>query len=268
MNRTKIEWCDYTWNPVTGCWGPGGVSEEYSNRCWYCYAKKMANRFYGDGQDHFFPQFHPERLGQPSKIKKPSRIFVCSMGDLFGDWVPWQWIKSVLTCAEVNQEHTFIFLTKNPARYAEFNPWPKNCWVGCTVTNQEDADERIPDLFKVKAPVRFVSVEPMLGLVDLNQIRGKNGLVFWPPCSSECPEWRAGCNPGLRRFECYHRATSYTSERLNWLIIGALTGPGAKAHQPKPEWAQSLIDQARAAGVPVFLKDNLKWPEQIQEWPG
>jgi protein gp37 len=174
--------------------------------------------------------FHPDRLSQPAKVKKPSKIFVCSMADLFGDWVPREWIESVLSQALKNPWHTFQFLTKNPKRLQEFNPWPENCWVGCTITNQEDMNERVGYLLNADARVRFISHEPLLSEIRQSQ-------AWW------------------------HK----TSLLLQWAIIGAMTGPGAV--KPKPEWVQCLVDQYRAAGVPVFLKDNLKWPEKIQEWP-
>ena len=249
MNRTKIEWTDYTWNPVTGCWGPGGTAEK-PNHCWYCYAKRVHSRFedknYNDPLPKkwgysFAPTFHPERLFQPAKVKKSAKIFVCSMGDLFGDWVPDEWIQQIKDRVRSihNRQHTFQFLTKNPKRYQEFNPWPSNCWVGTTVTNQADADKRVRELLFTDAPVRFVSIEPMLSEIDSSK-------------------WFKGVTKG-----------GYGSwGKVNWTIIGAMTGLGSSQHQPKPEWIQSLIDQAHGAGVPVFLKDNLHWPEKIQEWPG
>jgi protein gp37 len=255
MNRTKIEWCDYTWNPVTGCWGPGGT-REYPRHCAYCYAQRLAERFMADGYG-FMPHFWPERLDQPERIKKPSRIFVCSMGDLFGDWVPDKWIAEVQQVAHDTPRHTFIFLTKNPARYAEFNPWPKNCWLLTTCENQAAADERIPELLKADCRVRGVSLEPLLGAVDLNK-------VPYPDPYFKV-SGREGVLPDPKESDDY--VWSQKERGARWLIIGAMTGPGSKTHQPKPEWIQSLIDQARAAGVPVFLKDNLKWPEKIQEWP-
>jgi protein gp37 len=162
------------------------------------------------------------------------------MGDLFGDWVPAEWIGTIQHKAYVIPHHTFQFLTKNPERYQEFNPWPENCWLGATITNQADADARVPKLLKAEAAVKFVSIEPMLGPVDLK---------FWIDTYSKPRIMTAG--------ESY----------LSWLIVGARTGPGAKNHQPKHEWVQSLIDQARAAKAPIFLKPNLHWPEKIQEWP-
>lgn len=251
MNRSKIEWCDYTWNPAPGCWGPGGTAEK-PNRCSYCYAHKLANRFYGpqitgSGQDWnldaFGPHFYPERLDQPAKVKKPSRIFVCSMGDLFGDWVPREWILTIKRIATEQwvesplgdkrlyavtygaPRHTFIFLTKNPTRYAEFNPWPDNCWLGTTVTNQHDMGERGHWLRKADARIKFISFEPLMGPISM-------GLIDWG---------------------------------FQWFIIGAMTGPGAV--KPEIRWSQRLVNQATEARVPLFLKDNLNWSVKIQEFP-
>jgi protein gp37 len=246
MNKTKIEWTDYTWNPVTGCWGPGGTAEK-PRRCSYCYAEKKAQRRMLDYEregDPFRPMFHPERFLEPAKVKKPSKIFVCSVADLFGDWVPEEWIKQIInyTCFAAPW-HIFQFLTKNPKRLKDFKPWPLNCWVGTTVTTQEDADERLPWLLQVDAPVRFVSHEPLLS--SINMVRWLSHVHFSGPL-------------------------------IGWGIIGAMTGPGAV--KVKPEWVRGLIDQYRNAGVPLFLKDNLifnehekpyfAWPEKIQEWPG
>lgn len=242
MNNSKIDWCDYTWNPVTGCWGPGGTADK-PNRCSYCYAEKIAWRFYrhhSPAVDLFEPRFHPERLSEPGRAKKPSRIFVCSMGDLFGDWVPQTWILNVRGEAILNPRHTFIFLTKNPKRYLEFgpDPWPENCWLGTTITNQSDANTRIPDLLKAQAKVLFVSAEPLLGGVDI--------WTWFTP--------RSMCG-------------SEKDRGVDWLIIGAMTGPGAV--KPEPDWVQALIKQGVAASVPVFAKDNLNLPPhlKIQEFP-
>lgn len=275
MNRTKIDWADWTWNPVTGCWGPGGTPEK-PKRCWYCYAAKIAHRMahvegsgYGHGVESprpegaFNPRFHQDRLSQPARVKKPSRIFVCSMGDLFGDWVPRNWIEAVLNVAKAKHfpgPHTYIFLTKNPKRYQEFNPWPENCWLLTTCENQAAADKRIPELLKVDCRVRGVSLEPLLGAVDVK------GYIWddW-----KCPE--CGYLSGSRvtyEERCDICGSEVEAERLlHWLIVGAMTGPGSKQHQPAAEWVQSLIDQGMAAGVPVFLKDNLKWCEEIREFP-
>jgi protein gp37 len=215
MNKTKIEWCDYTWNPVTGC----------LHGCEYCYARRIAERFKGKAfPEGFAPTFYPNRLDEPKKLKKPSRIFVVSMGDLFGGWVSPVWINRILRVAEECPQHTFIFLTKNPTGMRGYN-FLDNCWCGTSIENQEATKKRIPELLKVSAPVRLVSIEPMLGPVDLTNF----------------------CN------------------KLNWIIIGAQTGP--KAVKPKPEDVRSIIDLAQEQGIPLFLKDNLKWPEKIQEFP-
>ena len=95
MQKTKIEWCDMTWNPVTGC----------KLGCPYCYAAKLARRF---GKS-FEPEFHSERLAQPAQIKKPQNIFVCSMADLFGEWVPDEWIKAVFDACAAAPQHRYLF---------------------------------------------------------------------------------------------------------------------------------------------------------------
>lgn len=242
MNKSKIEWCDYTWNPVTGC----------LHGCEYCYARRIANRFapkekdnwddctqHGNGLHEirrknsnggpfkygFDPTLHSYRLLEPTRIKKPSKIFVVSMGDLFGDWVPDEWIDEVFKACERTPQHTYMFLTKNPYRYLQLHlreklPQSSNFWYGTTLTGQGELPFNCLD-FKQN----FVSIEPLLG----------NELAKLP----------------------------YTN--IQWVIIGAQTGPGAIP--PKHEWVQSLIDQCRAAGVPIFLKNNLNWPEKIQEFP-
>ena len=256
MNKTKIEWTGFTWNPVTGCWGPGGTAEK-PNRCVYCYAVGVAKRFYatpGDMVncgDPFAPTFHPDRLSQPSKVKKPSKIFVCSMADLFGDWVPSEWIKFVFDVVSTNPQHTFQFLTKSPRRLVAWNPaWAalKNAWVGTTVTNQADADERLPWLLQVDALVRFVSHEPLLGAI---KIRHGQGLF---PTKTYTRSGQFGQDLMITK-----------TPALSWAIIGAMTGPGAV--KPKPEWVQGLVDQYRAAGVPCFVKDSLYEDFPVREWP-
>ena len=261
MNKTKIETCDYTWNIVTGCWGPGGTAEK-PNRCPYCYAWKMAGRFLPGSTggpeaaryDPFAPKLHPDRLSQPSRVKKPSKIFVCSMADLFGDWVSKYWIKAVLYRMEQCPQHIFQFLTKNPKRLKDFNPWPSNCWVGTTVTNQADADELLPWLARVEATVRFVSHEPLLGPIGLPAairvpVPGMDGENFLFPLGGT----------------------------IQWAILGSMTGPGAvkwgrtpsPSNSSLPEWVAALANQYHDAGVPIFMKNNLRPPmgRLVQEWP-
>ena len=237
MNKTRIEWTDFTWNPVTGCWGPGGTAEK-PNRCSYCAARTASRRFWrkyvpDKTMDPFVPMLHTKRLSEPAKVKKPSKIFVCFMADLFGDWVPQQWIIETLAIARYCSHHTFQFLTKNPKRLKDFKFSP-NCWVGTTVTNQED-EWRLRELLKVKARVRFVSHEPLISAIDLSRTWFK--VVF-----------------------------THSDVTPNWAIIGGMTGPGAV--KPEPEWVQGLIDQYQAAGVPVFVKGAPYKDFPIREWPG
>lgn len=174
MNKTEIEWCDYSWNPVVGC-------SPASEGCANCYAAAIAHRF---GLPWGMAVFKPERLGQPAKTKRPSRVFVCSMGDLFHETVADDWIRQVFNAMHPDllqpSPHTFIILTKRPTRMRDFfakytktggpEAWP-NVWLGVTVENQARAEERIPVLLSIPAAVRFVSVEPMLGPVNLCALR-------------------------------------------------------------------------------------------------
>lgn len=159
MNRTKIEWTDFTWNPITGC----------LHGCPFCYAETIARRFagrtYPPYPDHFKPTFHPERLDQPLRRKKPTKIFVVDMGDMFGAWVPDSWIAAILNTIEQADWHTFQLLTKRPDLMMPWSPFPENCWCGTTVTKEREA-YKIDQILEVEAPVRFISFEPLHGPVD------------------------------------------------------------------------------------------------------
>lgn len=243
-----IPWCDETINPQGwGCWGPGGTPE-VPRRCWYCYVPRLV-RWPGTKCDlcrQLIPHWHPERLEIPKRWRKPRRIFWGSTGDLFHAYTPTWQIEAVLEVVRATPQHIHIFLTKNPSRYQEFNPWPQNCWLLTTVTRQED-EWRLWEIVKAKAPVLGASIEPMLEDIYfisayLNAGRNCTG-TFW---------------------------TKGGPSFLQWLIIGAMTGKGAARHWPTREMVQDLVDQGRAAGVPVFLKDNLVpvWGKDlIQEWP-
>jgi len=178
----------------------------------------MAKRF---GKS-FKPEYHSDRILAPRRVKKPSKIFVCSMADLFGEWVPNEWIDNILSVVRECPQHTFQFLTKNPKRLIDFSPWPKNCWVGATTVNQGAFLSAIVSLENVFAPVRFVSVDPILGPVGING-------------------------------------------QLDWVIIGAETGPGAREASPL-----NVLFTTRAAmaiNIPIFHKDNLGSLATRKEWP-
>jgi protein gp37 len=161
MNRQgpgKIEWTDYTWSPVTGC----------KHGCDYCYARRIADRIY---PEKFEPTFRPNRLGEPSKVKTPSKIFVSDMGDLLGAWVPDAWIAEVLADIEDGAEHhTYQFLTKNPDRYLDWR-WKPNHWLGTTIENQASEAIRSEPMSRLREQlVRFASIEPLLGPIELDNI--------------------------------------------------------------------------------------------------
>ncbi|GAJ14303.1 unnamed protein product [marine sediment metagenome] len=153
MQKTKIEWCDMTWNPVVGC----------KHNCKYCYARRMNDRFKFI-PDWNVPKFYPERLHQPYGKFPAAKIFVVSMGDLFGNWVPKDWIEAVIKVALDCSMHQFMFLTKNPGRYHEFT-FSENCWLGATVERLNDEGyDRMSHLNATKTNAKkFLSIEPILG---------------------------------------------------------------------------------------------------------
>ena len=231
---TKIEWCDETWNPITGC-------SKVSEACENCYAERMANRLkgrYGYPADKPFRlTAHPERLKDPEKWKKPRRIFVCSMGDIFHEDVKPEWKQDVWDVMNYNPHHTFILLTKRPQNAPTHETWWfDNIWLGVTAENQKRADERMPTLLQIPAAVRFVSVEPMLEPIDFNAIPPFDLL---PNNEDEVTHYDAPWD-----------------EYLDWVICGAETGP--KARVMESEWAEDLYHQCDNAGVPFFFKKQSK----------
>ena len=156
QSKKGIEWCTHTWTPLVGC----------KRGCSYCYGKTLNNRF-GWIKDWEEPQFYPERLIEPSKLKKPSTIFVCSMAELFGSWVPDAYIHQIIEVAIACSQHQFMFLTKNPRKMRKFI-FPDNAWVGITIEDQKAANERTKWFKPNYAKHKFISFEPLLGPVDVD----------------------------------------------------------------------------------------------------
>lgn len=225
MQRTKIEWTDYTWNPIKGVCPVG---------CWYCYARKMYERFGWkseiclDSQD----------LLNPHKIKKPSKIFVCSTFELFNPItnIEYGWDHTdfgtmrdaIFDVIKSSPQHTFQILTKMPQNIDR--PMPDNVWLGVSVTSDKDV-WRIKELTEIPTKLRFVSIEPFL-------------------------------NP-------IYNSAEVLLKHMDWIIIGRLTGCGKK-HDPKYTYIKGIEVFARNRNIPIFLKDNLKdiWGEDlIQEFP-
>ncbi len=248
MGRTKIEWTDKVWNPVTGC-------SKVSAGCKNCYAERQAKRFWGD-RKFTDVRFHQERLEEPLHWKKPCRIFVCSMGDLFHTDVKTEWIDSIIEVMEACEWHTFIVLTKlpelmdeklggvtedNPLRALGGGDYVLNLWLGVSVENQETADERIPVLLKIPAEKYIVCYEPALGPVDLARWLSIRDAGY-----GNAPRW-----------ELMRSSDGEGKSLIDWVIAGGETGPHARpAH---PDWFRAVRDQCQAAGVPFFFKQWGGW---------
>jgi len=193
MNQVNenIEWALWSWNPVTGC----------LNNCPYCYARDIANRFY---PQHFQPTFKPSRLTAPTNTKVPSPrwqddigyrgVFVCSMADLFGDWVPEEWINATLRTIATNPQWNFLLLTKFPIRMAEF-VYPPNVWLGTTVDRQHRVEQAEEAFSKIKASgfdgICWLSCEPMMECLTFPNLDVFDWVVMGGASkSSQTPEYR------------------------------------------------------------------------------
>ena len=172
-SKTKIEWTERTWNPITGC-------TKVSPACKHCYAEAMSARLQAMGTNGYSNGFEltllPERLAQPLKRKKPTKYFVNSMSDLFHEEVPFEFIDQVFDVINLTSQHIYQILTKRAERMAEYfssRSVPQNAWIGVSVENKEHGLPRINHLRRVNAKVRFLSVEPLLedlGEMDLTDI--------------------------------------------------------------------------------------------------
>ena len=215
MNRTNIEWCDYTWNPVTGC----------LNGCSYCYARRFAERGLGEYGKHpkgerFKPRIHPDRLDEPARVKKSSRVFVCSMADLFGYWVRDAWVMAVLRAASDAPWHTYQWLTKNPEGLAKYTPyWSDLDWVGVSVSTNDHLWLADSSLAKCGgARVRFISAEPLLTPLDMSQVNAADWIIVGaqtgPKAVRPKPEWVQG----ILDFADEHAIPVFLKNNLNWPV--------------------------------------------------
>lgn len=265
MGDSKISWTTKTWNPTTGC-------DQVSPGCDHCYALTLAARLKGMGNPRYQndgnpktsgPGFgltlHHDKLEEPLKWKKPARVFVNSMSDLFHDGVPDDFIAAVWDTMERCPQHTFQILTKRPRRMArllndrsatpaevdagyELGMVPglaydrilPNVWLGTSVEDQKRANLRIPLLLETPAAVRFLSCEPLLGPIDLR-------------CAAS-----AVINPQGDRLGIDYLAKD--AMHVDWVIVGGESGPGYRSLDL--DWARSLRDQCVAASIPFFYKQG------------
>ncbi|HEY3347146.1 MAG TPA: phage Gp37/Gp68 family protein [Nitrospirota bacterium] len=273
MSNSKIEWTDETLQLTTGC-------TKASAGCANCYAERMHKRLRGMGHADYQHEFsevrlHPENLAKIAKLPgvrqkqyvwrdgeyvgPRKRIFINSMSDLFHEAVPDGFIFDAFDAMKERPDVIFQILTKRADRMADliknFTRWMSapNIWLGVTVENQEQADKRIPHLLSVPAAVRFVSVEPMLGPVKMTAIR----------------TWQCGCSSietNIFTGESIHFGydggagiVRDLKNKLNWVICGGETGPGARPMHP--DWVRFLRDQCTEAAVPFFFKGWGEWQE-------
>ena len=261
MDKTKIDWCDSSWNPVSGC----------RHNCEYCYARNIAKRFSYEGEtldvpaelqrtwiedskgsgagNHvlrypvdtvegrkvpypfgFAPTLHRYRLNDYT-TSKGRNIFVCSMADLFGGWVPDSWLDEVFEACEKATQHNYMFLTKNVERYTQYGvPIADNMWYGTSITKLEDVSRFN---YLPAGCNTFVSIEPLLEDIK--------------------PE---KCNIMFRQ--------------VDWFIIGAETGRRKDKVVPDRKWIEDIVNECRKKGKPIFMKSSLApiWGEPlIQEFP-
>lgn len=257
MAATSIEWTQMSWSPVVGC-------TRVSAGCDHCYAVSMTRRLAAMGQAKYAGLVNPGkghfngvvRLHEPSfdlplRWRKPRRIFVNPMSDLFDERLPSDAIDKVFAVMAITPRHTYQILTKRPQRmfnyltggssYAE--PLP-NVHLGVSVENQAAADERIPLLLETPAAVRFLSVEPLLDGVVLYA----NWL--YPRCGECGRHWYTRQATGCSDIHCNGQPES--DGLIDWVIVGGESGPGARPMDAS--WARSLRDQCQAAGVAFHFK--------------
>lgn len=268
--KTKISWADATWNPVTGCLH--GCEYCYARKIaerfepYEIYDPEMAlqrhaianKQLIGLGAPYvldfpwqqrnkngtiqnapypfgFVPTFHRYKLDEPQKWKKPRNIFVCSMADLFGDWVPDEWIDDVIKATQRALQHRYLFLTKNPERYGE---WLErfeegriseldeleNCWFGASASNNAELERAN------RSKAQWVSIEPIRERIETDE----DPFIEFNPYT------------GAKR------------KRWAWVVIGAETGNSKNKVAPKREWIDDIATACADYGTPVFMKESLR----------
>lgn len=240
MSKSKIEWTEHVWNPVTGC-------TPISPGCANCFAKRMASRLRGrfgyPFNNPFKPTFHVDKINLPYLRKKPTTFFVCSMGDLFHEDIPTDTIYAIIKRMGVASQHTYKILTKRPRRMCEYftkyKPG-KNVHLGVTVCNNDERD-KIDYLLHTPAAVRFVSAEPMLSELDIEPYLTPRECTL---CETEkCDSYGDS--------EC-RAAGNEPNAKIDGVICGCESGP--KRRPTNIDWIRGLRDQCVDAGVPFFLK--------------
>ncbi|MFH1226775.1 MAG: DUF5131 family protein [Planctomycetota bacterium] len=233
MNKTMIDWCDYSWNPVTGC----------NNGCFYCYARKIYHRF---GRS-FKPRFHPDRLNEIDRIKKPSRIFLGSVTDLWDPMVKPEWREKIFDkCLNMTwptiRHHQFIALTKQPQNieYSITISSHKNLWVGVSIESIPHIDRWVALSQKEYILNKIISFEPVLGYFD------DESYAF-------------------HDLKVYFNRYGYP----DWLIIGALTGMNKEECYDSRRESESLINKLLELPnrPPIFVKDNVMMKNPPREFP-
>lgn len=233
----------YTWNPTGGCLH-GCTWKMPDGSVTQCYAKTVAERLavsaYQEGFEHHY--WRPSSLRKPLRVKEPAGIFVGSMADLFGHWVPKEQILQVIDVMRLADWHTFLTLSKYAVRLPEFNPFPSNVWVGVSLPaghqmkpagGAKALKAYLGHMEKIEASIRFMSIEPL-----------------WFDVAPIFEEWVG--EKGKLPFE--------------WVIIGAASD-GRKIFQPETDWVKRLLETLDQQGIPVFFKGNLVWPNWRSEFP-
>mgnify|MGYP000879394017 CR=1 FL=1 len=305
-SQTSIEWTatynddgtvtpGFNWNFLRGC-------SRVSEGCRHCYAEGVAARFSGPGQPYEglakFVDHKPRWTGeilfiedvltQPLRWKKPRKIFVNSMSDLFHEKVQDEWLDRAFAVMALTPQHTYQVLTKRPDRMLEWFksrgewplmsmlfdglpytlgekaflrssyanigdiPWPlPNVWLGVSVEDQKTADERIPILLETPAAVRWLSMEPLLGPVNLTRIHFRND-------QGNMEEWDAlDAHPMPNSVEPGSPIIGADDPVIDWVVVGGESGPNARPTHP--DWIRLIRDQCQTAGVPFFFKQWGEW---------